>query len=45
MGGDFGDLFPAAFMGHCRLLRQVALYFGMALVGGIPIIVFWPGPK
>lgn len=33
----------AASMGHRRLLRHIALYFGLALVGGILIILFWPG--
>lgn len=32
----------AAFMGHRRLLRHMALYFGLALMSGILIIVFWP---
>lgn len=33
----------AAFMGHRRLMRHVALYFGLDLVGGILILLFWPG--
>ena len=33
----------AAFLGHRRLLRHVALYFGLALVGGVLILLFWPG--
>jgi uncharacterized membrane protein (DUF4010 family) len=33
----------AAMLGHRRLMLHLAVFFGLAVAGGICIVLFWPG--